>query len=165
MANPTNCFICKNTWLGVGPICNNCKPATQRPPPPPKVCVHCGGAHVVLDCPLIYQQFQNMAGGLSNMARKRRGYNPFTGPHTSRPTTQQHYTNYAPLKTCPKCKGNYLIESKAGSVCSSCREVVHHPCRNCTSPNTRGLSCPDDNHVPGLASVQMIECQDCTFME
>ena len=162
MAYPTNCYICKNTWLGSGPICPNCQP--QPKPPPPK-CTYCGGPHLVLDCPDIYQQFHNMAtAGLANMARRTRGHNPFVGRSASQ-KAYQHYTNYQPLKSCPKCRGNYLIESKAGSVCSSCREVVHNPCRNCASPNTRGLSCPDDNHVPGLASTQMIECQDCTFME
>lgn len=170
MANPTNCFICKNTWLGKGPICDQCNPKVKpKPPPPPPSCGFCGGSHDLADCLLAAMYFQKQAAAAAalhqqqwaaTMATRTRSYNPYAGRGS-----QTVASNYQRLKTCPTCKGNYVIESKAGSVCSSCKTVIHNPCRNCSSPNTRGLSAPDDNLVPGLGSVQYIECQDCLFIE
>lgn len=145
MANPTNCFICKNTWLGKGPLCTKCSAQLAGAAPPPPICQICNGPHTAWQCPTV-----KLAGMATTTARIR-----------------YRYTNSAAsrLKTCPTCKGNYIIESKAGSVCSNCKTVVHNPCRNCNSPNTRGLSAPDPDLVPGLGNIQFIECQDCLFIE
>ena len=75
--------------------------------------------------------------------------------------TRKHFTykvvDTGPiLRHCPVCKGNYLIENKAGSVCANCHAVMHNPCRNCTSQNTHGLK--GDN-------TQFIACKDCLFIE
>lgn len=155
---PTNCFICKNTWTGAGAICDACtlklKHGTTykpQPPPPPPQCGFCGGPHYTPDCLAAALHLQALkvqqAQARSNMPPRKPRRNP--------------YTNYAPpLKCCLKCKGNYLIESKAGNVCSNCRAVVHNPCRNCTSQNTKGIAA-----VEFSVTTQFIECQDCLFIE
>ena len=146
------CIICKTIYVGVGAICTNCR---QTAPPPKPHCTFCGGLHNISAC----KAFWNMALGTMQS----------TSATAQMRKTNRHYTNYAqrtpPLKACRNCKGNYLIESKAGSVCSSCHTVVHHPCRNCESTNTKGLAAPNENLVPGLGTIQFIECQDCLFIE
>jgi hypothetical protein len=157
MNGPSNCFICKNTYTGPGALCPTClqgvlthgyhyagPKAPSQPPPPPPDCSFCGGAHDDADCLAAAVAFAS-----STMARRRSPHHAFT-QYINRTATMP------PLKACSKCRGNYLIESKAGSVCSSCHTVVHNPCRNCNSTATKGLSGD---------SAQFIECQDCLFIE
>ena len=143
----SNCYICKNTWLGAGPICDDCtyntKFGLKSPKQPPLSCNYCGGQHHTLDCLI------GATGLLSFM--------PKYSPYRARSKLRTGLTTAAPpMKSCPTCKGNYLLESKAGSVCSSCRTVIHNPCRNCTSTNTTGIKGD---------SLQFVECQDCLFIE
>ena len=49
-AQPTNCYICKNTWLGAGPICDNCSPPITAKPTFIPWCSFCGGRHDEADC-------------------------------------------------------------------------------------------------------------------
>lgn len=155
-AQPTNCFICKSTWLGPGAICDDCTrklrniaPRIVQPPPP---CSYCGSSgHVDADCLQAAVNihaakiaYARLYGGGMASSRSRR--NPFTQPY--RPAT--------PLKYCPACKSNYLIESKAGSVCSNCRTVIHNACRNCGLSETKGIKGD---------GTQFIECQSCLFIE
>lgn len=167
---PTNCFICKSTWIGAGAICDDCnyriKSGTSRPVPPPPICTFCAGAHDTVDClaaALHFQAQQAAAAAQANYKaagiRTSRKYTGATMARRSR--TRSVYTNYTPpLKFCTKCKSNYIIESKAGSVCSNCHTVVHNPCRNCGLTNTKGVQCAD-----GGLTTQFIECQDCLFIE
>ena len=141
---PTLCFKCKNTWLGKGPICNVCRGI--------KPCNLCGGAHAPADCSVLVNQYIYDA---LRYAMARTGSHKFTAwQHNS--FKSRAYNARPLLKTCPACKSNYLIESKAGSICAGCRNVVHLPCRNCNSINTHGLAGD---------SQQFIECSDCQFME
>ena len=128
---PSNCYVCRQTWTGLGPICDACQTNI----------LHSGAQNCIL-CGNIHYTYQ------STMTCVRYYFGPSD-----------------PMKFCPKCKGNYLIESKAGSVCSNCHTVVHNPCRNCESTNTKGLKAPNENLVPALGTVQFIECQDCLFIE
>lgn len=127
MRSPNNCYQCRKPWYGSTPTCDACRGVkTTYVHRPP--CGFCGNAtHSSMDC---YQ-----------MPRIAKPKKQFYGP---------------PLKHCQVCKGNYLIETKAGSVCSSCRSVVHNPCRNCDSLNTKGTSGD---------GMQFIECTDCLFIE
>jgi hypothetical protein len=158
MATPTNCFVCKNTYIGPGAICPPCRQNINRgyhysvkpPPPPPPDCSFCGGAHDDADCLAAAIAFAHTTTfAASTMARKRTLHHPFR-------QYSRFQANGPPLKACSNCRGNYLIESKAGTVCSSCHTVVHNPCRNCNSTATKGLSGD---------SAQFIECQDCLFIE
>lgn len=155
MATPTACYICHNTWLGKGPVCDDCMYlatyGTAKPPPPPPICAFCAGAHETVDClaaALHYQQQATHAAQVHMSTRPRR-------PRRPRPFT--NYTFTPAMARCPACKGNYLIESKAGSVCTSCHTVCHGSCRSCTSENTRGLKSND--------GTQFIECNDCQYIE
>jgi len=147
-ASGTNCYVCKNTYIGPGPICPSCATgtSTSRRTSAVQVCNICGGFHASVDCALP-TAVNKLA--IAAMKQRRTRPNPFTN--------YRHYS--PPMKACPVCRGNYLIESKAGSVCSSCGTVVHNPCRNCTSTATRGIKCTDG------PITQFIECQDCLFIE
>ena len=143
------CGKCGQTHFGTFKWCDQC---LQRYPPPhygqPHIwCSYCGNTtHQTISCPIMKAStfFQNYSGSNTNMRRRRNSNSAF------------HYQYQPPLKACPACKGNYLIETKAGSVCSSCRSVVHNPCRNCDSLNTKGTSGD---------GMQFIECRDCLFIE
>ena len=145
----TTCDKCGQPHFGTMRWCDQCLqryPPTQQPPPQPHTwCSFCGTTqHRTVSCPIMtatafFNTYANPATQ-SNMRRPRK----------------LHYQYQPPLKTCPACKGNYLIETKAGSVCSSCRSVVHNPCRNCDSVNTKGKSGD---------GMQFIECTDCLFIE
>jgi len=140
-AQPGNCFFCKKPWPGKGPMCDTCAGIILTAPPPiTPICSFCKGPHDSVDC-LLH----------SFMAPPYR-----TKPYTR--TVQRGRMPYdpAPLKYCPACKSNYLIESKAGTICTSCHTVVHNPCRNCTSSNTHGVQGPHE---------QFVECGDCQFIE
>ena len=152
-AQPTNCFICKNTWLGAGPICDVCRGIIYPTPPPLPTCSFCGGFHDEVDClaaALVAQrQKQPQYQAIYNMARKHiRRSKPFTN-YYNHPTPP-------PLKLCSKCNQRASVETKAGSICTSCKALTRNPCRNCDSTSTHGLS------GDGL---QFIECNDCRFIE
>lgn len=150
-AQPHNCFICKNTWLGSGPICDDCKPAAKNYSLP---CKFCGSyQHDEATCVVFRLQQQNKS---SFHAAK---YNPFMAQRTvrrSKPFTNFYADQGPPLKTCVKCKMKAVLETKAGRICTHCKAVTHNPCRNCTSTATHGL---------GGDGMQFIECNDCQFME
>lgn len=168
--SPTNCFICKNTWTGAGAICDDCnyklKHGTSRPVPPPPVCGFCHAVgHETVDClaAALHFQAQQQAAAAAKIRPTHTGRWASGGPTMRRPRRRNPFTNYSytpPLKYCTKCKSNYIIESKAGSVCSNCHTVIHNPCRNCGLQNTRGIQCAD-----GGITTQFIECQDCLFIE
>lgn len=144
---PTNCFICKNTWLGRGPICDSCNPAA-----PPQTCTFCGspshGLDNCLEAQLNAQKPYSYYNSPSMTIRRLR---------RSKPYTNYYYSPQQPkLKYCQNCKQNAQVEAKAGTVCSNCKFVTHNPCRNCDSIATHGLS--GDN-------MQFIECNDCQFIE
>lgn len=158
MAQPQNCYHCKLPFAGKGPVCAACNLAllyatTRTKLPPMFNCTFCGSkTHDTVDClayALNVQQQQQKAQ--LHMAQQI-----LMATRTQRRTARHNYNYTPPLKACPACKGNYLIESKAGSVCSNCRTVIHNVCRNCGLPNTRGLT--GDN-------TQFIECLDCQFLE
>ncbi len=175
---PTNCYICKKTWFGSGTICSACMGKTP-PPPPLSTCTFCGGPHNSATCLFATTAFQQMMQ--PPQATGKKSQNPLytAAMHNKQPkkycrncgsilhkTAHCRYrtfqsvanraaTNY-PLKPCPNCRGNHLIESKAGSVCAACKTVVHNPCRECSSNRTIGLKGD---------GVQFIECQDCKFIE
>lgn len=132
MRQPLNCYVCKNPWWGAGPVCPNCGLA----------CSICGSdSHEFMDC----------------IVSRTISYTNFNMKYRSKPRTKPYIYNYRPpLKVCKTCKGNYLLESKAGSVCASCKTAIHNSCRNCDSSNTIGIA--GDN-------MQFIECQDCQFIE
>lgn len=148
---PQNCFYCKNPWPGKGPMCDRCAGIILQPPITPTLCSFCNGAHDTADClkAALANLAQNAYNYQLNMAARKRK------PYTFTRTGRMHY-DPAPLKYCSACKSNYLIESKAGAVCTSCHAVVHNPCRNCTSANTHGVTGD---------STQFIECGDCLFIE
>jgi len=152
--HPTNCYLCKKPWTGVGPICPSCMGILQPPVPPPlPICNYCLGFHDIADClkaAVSYHTAKNLYNHQLNMASRKR--NPYT---QTRRTGRTSY-DPAPLKYCPVCKSNYVIESKAGTICTSCHTVVHNPCRNCTSSNTHGVQGPNE---------QFVECGDCQFIE
>lgn len=164
-AQPQNCFICHNPWGGPDAICDTCKwqlrsTITSPPLPPPK-CSYCNGKHDDADClsaALAAQRNQaihqaNQRAQMRNPYRHSRASSAFRAVLQGTHTTHRYAP---PLKVCPACRGNYLIESKAGSVCSSCKTVVHNPCPECTSTHTRGIS---------DGGQQFIECRDCLFIE
>ena len=150
---PTNCYICKNTWLGTTAICDKCRRSGlgYKPPPSP-MCSYCKGAHDSADCladPLAAFVHNLTSANYRYMSKKTvRRTKPFANYYNTPPTP--------PLKFCSKCKGHTCIETKAGSICTSCKALTRNPCRNCTSTATHGLS--GDN-------MQFIECNDCQFIE
>ena len=141
-ATPQNCFFCKTPWRGKGPMCDNCRGIILTPPVTP-ICSYCGGFHDTADClkAAISYLMPRTKPYISSTTYRRRGRMPY---------------DPAPLKYCNACKSNYLIESKAGNICTGCHAVVHNPCRNCTSQNTHGVTGD---------STQFIECGDCQFIE
>lgn len=147
---PTNCFICKTTWLGTGPVCDKCLYVAAAVRPPQAAPANYKAKYVQQPLPQ-HPPKAPYTQQAPNMARKRSSRNPFTQSYFKQPPQ-------APLKQCSSCKGNYLIESAAGSVCSSCKTVVHNPCRNCESTATKGIKSPSDNHT-------YVECSDCLFIE
>ena len=162
---PTNCYLCRNTWLGKGPICDIC--SGKITPSSKPVCTFCGSfTHTItgcLDAQLKSQQLRAAAVAATQKIYAKWSAKSKPMPHRHTPKHRgprrgtNPYTNYPPLmKSCPNCKGNYLIESKAGNVCSSCKTVVHNPCRECDSSNTHGVKGD---------GVQFIECNDCLFIE
>lgn len=152
-AQPTNCYKCKNTWLGIGPICDDC----FRPPrfihQPPPTCSFCQGAHETVNCLAAAAHYYQQGTLYNNMKYTRkttkRRTKPFTNYYNS-PNTPP------PLKHCSKCKQQACIETKAGSICTSCNALTRNQCRNCGSTSTHGLS---GNNL------QFIECNDCRFIE
>ncbi len=154
--NPSNCYICKTTWLGPGAICAACRYDLlfpNRPAPSPIQCSFCGGSHDAADC--LSAALQQAQQTQYKQAHHSYNYGSTITGRLNMARKAKLYTNYAPpLKHCSACKGNYAIESKAGSVCSNCRVVVHNPCRNCNS-----------SHWQHQKITQFIECQDCLFIE
>lgn len=153
-ATPTNCFICKNTWRGVGPICDVCRGIIHPPPPQLPTCSFCGGNHNEAACSaaaLAAQQLKQQLFNSTYMAQRFiRRSKPFTNYYNG--------TSSSPLKFCGKCKQNTCVKTKAGSICTNgaCKTLIRNPCRNCDSTSTHGLS------GDGL---QFIECNDCRFIE
>ena len=149
----TNCYKCHNTWLGQGPVCDDC----LRPPvfihQPPLTCSLCQGAHKTVDCLAAGVYYHQPSTLYNNMTYTRKTTigrtKPFTNYYNS-PNTPR------PLKLCSKCKRQACIETKAGSICTSCNALIRNQCRNCDSTSTHGLS--GDN-------LQFIECNDCRFIE
>lgn len=146
---PSNCFICKQTWYGQGAVCDACRGIS--PPYCPKCatyhspvancatfpCNFCGQVHVGVCPPLMFK---------------------YRGRRTQRPVgSRGTHHQPPPLGMCPKCHMRSLLVSKAGGACMSCKAVIHYTCRNCASANTRG--------VKGLDKDQFIECIDCLFIE
>lgn len=150
----TNCYFCHKTWLGAGPICDSCyvnihQPAAPVQPPPPRVtCAVCSGHHPTALCAITLPPGYSYKGNIGMARRPRRTRYQYVSVSNDPP----------PLTKCPKCNGNYMIESKAGKVCSNCLTVVHNPCRECSSINTKGIKDPTTN-------TQFIECEDCRFIE
>lgn len=166
---PTNCFICKTYWQGSTPICDDCtqllavKAPTYQPITPniKLDCIFCGSnQHEIancLDAQLHAQKLQAQQARDAQLAQMKAAAHiraQIKPRGRSKPFANYNYQ--PPLAVCPSCRGNYLIESKAGSVCSSCKTVVHNPCRSCTSSKTIGIKGD---------GVQFIECQDCQHME
>lgn len=159
MPHPSNCFICKNTWTGKGPICPTCaitqtiqaaaaqwqKAAYQQPLDKAQQ------DHINDAMQYFFASVDTGPAGLTMPRSRRPSHWAFARPSSGRIYSQQPL-----LRTCPACKGNYLIESKAGTVCAGCKTVVHNACRNCTSTNTHGLFGD---------KTQFLECGDCQFIE
>ena len=152
-AQPTNCYICKNTWLGAGLICDNCSPPITAKPTFIPWCSFCGGRHDEADC---------LAGAVTAPQQKQQQYQPPYNMARKPIRRSKPFTNYynaptpPPLKLCSKCNQHATVETKAGSICTSCKALTRNPCRNCTSTNTHGLSGD---------TIQFIECNDCQFIE
>ena len=148
-ARPTNCFICKNTWLGKGPICDACLLTARGRSP---LCNFCGSStHDEAHClgSKLAQQLKANIHRNTYMPRKAvRRSKPFTNYYNA-PTDP-------PLKLCSRCNQRTCIATKAGSICTNCKVLTRTPCRNCDSTATHGLSGD---------GTQLIECNDCLFIE
>ena len=159
----SNCYICKNTWLGKGPLCDDClnhfTAAAQSK------CSFCGGSHDDADCLAAalaaQQRKQNAYKSAYSSYRATYNYNMATKtPRRSKPFMRYNaiYDQQMspPLRFCCECNQRATIETKAGSICTNCKALTRNPCRDCDSTSTHGLSGD---------GTQFIECNDCQFIE
>lgn len=160
--SPTNCYICRKPWYGKGPLCNSC--TAHSAPQHSVFCSYCGSkTHVEADCLDAQLAAQHRAtlsaiqySYISAQAQARLATMARRNTRRSKPYTNFYDSPEAPLKKCVKCHQNAQIETKAGSVCTNCKNIVRNPCRNCNSHETHGI---------GGDGTQFIECNDCQFIE
>lgn len=194
MPQPTNCFICKNTWLGAGPICDDCNYRVSGPytnaqtahtHTPPLQCNFCGGNHYESQClaASLAQQYNTNPLKQAHIKQHASYYNNAMKQVAAQMATQQqaqmaNRTRHRPYSTTTgrrsKPYTNYYDSSSPPmKYCSACKQhqrletKAGSICTNCKAITRNPCRNCNSGSTHGLAgdSMQFIECNDCLFIE